>query len=377
MTRLIFLFTSHGSAPGANIPWVPETPAKNKFVSNDGGLPTEGYFYLLRRMIETGIVDEVLIFIESNRGTGSCRFKRRKGFIPCFVVPDITYADQYLKPDDIIWARGGFRSWFSFLNSKKGKHWLILYAADTGREKWMFWDIIFNDLNEQHVLDRGGRYWFPFKKPIHEEIFKPLELELKYDVCIGASHIHDKKAQWKMIEIANEYKKLYGENLKCVLPGAMRRGARSSQIPEKIKNYNLDIEMTSMISRQQMNTIYNQSKLFVYLGYGGQNDRGALESLRCGTPVMLASYNRHAFFFKNNDRIIKIANRPDEFKSMAIEIRNYLQEIDTEKRKETSKFFQDNSGVETIILPEMKRLFDVLKNNEPNYKILSEEYVNY
>jgi len=133
--------------------------------------------------------------------------------------------------------------------------------------------------------------------------------------------------------------------------------------------------MTSMISRQQMNTIYNQSKLFVYLGYGGQNDRGALESLRCGTPVMLASYNRHAFFFKNNDRIIKIANRPDEFKSMAIEIRNYLQEIDTEKRKETSKFFQDNSGVETIILPEMKRLFDVLKNNEPNYKILSEEYI--
>jgi len=60
---------------------------------------------------------------------------------------------------------------------------------------------------------------------------------------------------------------------------------------------------------------------------------------------------------------------------MAIEIRNYLQEIDTEKRKETSKFFQDNSGVETIILPEMKRLFDVLKNNEPNYKILSEEYI--
>jgi len=111
------------------------------------------------------------------------------------------------------------------------------------------------------------------------------------------------------------------------------------------------------------------------LGYGGQNDRGALESLRCGTPIMLASYNRHAFFFKNNDKIVRLASSPNDYNATAIEIKEYLQEASM-LRKETTTFFEDNSGVETVILPEMKRLFGILKNNTPNNKILLEEYKN-
>ena len=259
--RLIFLFTSHGAAPrGSKVSWSPDTPAKNRFAVGEGGLPSEGYLYFLKRMLATGIVDEVIIFIESNRGTGSTTYKIRKGSIKCYVVPEIQYVEDYLKPDDIIWVRGGFRGWWEWLDSKKGKHWLLLYAADTGRERWLFWDVIFTDFSDQYFLDRRKRFWFPFHKPMNEEIFKPLNIEPEYDVCIGASHIHDKKAQWKMIEVAKEYKKLFNKDLHCVLPGAARRGAKSNQIYSEIAAHDLKIDVVGLRTRSQMNTVYNQSK---------------------------------------------------------------------------------------------------------------------
>ncbi len=374
--RLIFLFTSHGAAPrGTRVSWSSNVTATNKYAVGEGGLHSEGYLFLLKRMVEEGIVDEVIIFIESNRGTGSTHYRIKKGLIPCYVVPEIAYVDDYLKPDDIIWARGGFRGWWEWLNSKKGKHWLLLYAADTGRERWMFWDVIFNDLGKYAHLDRRKRFWFPFRKPVHEGIFKPLNLEQKYDVCIGASHIHDKKAQWKMIEVASEYKRLFNTDLHCVLPGAARRGTKSNLIHEKIRNYELKIDVVGLRSRKEMNLIYNQSKLFVYLGYGGQNDRGPLESLRCGTPIILASYKRHASFFNKDHTVVRVAHNSEDFKEVAIDI-NFCLKNEYCTREETAQFFEESSGVETIILPEMKRLFDVLGNSKLNYKVLEREYMN-
>lgn len=374
--RLIFLFTSYGSAGrGSKVGWSPDTPAKNKFAVGEGGLPSEGYLYLLKRMLATAIVDEIIIFIESNRGTGSTTYKIRKGSIKCYVVPEIAYVEDYLKPDDIIWVRGGFRGWWEWLDSKKGKHWLLLYAADTGRERWLFWDVIFNDFSDQYFLDKRKRFWMPFRKPMNEEIFKPLNLEPKYDVCIGASHIHDKKAQWKMIEVAKEYKKLFNEDLHCVLPGAPRRGKRTNKIYSDIVDHDLKIDVVGLLSRSKMNEIYNQSKLFVYLGYGGQNDRGPLESLRCGTPILIASFNRHGYFFNKNDKTVKVARDSENFSGVAIDIHNCLHGENTSTREEVAHFFKTHSGVESIILPEMKRLFDVMRNNKPDHNLLVKEYI--
>jgi len=375
--RLIFLFTSYGSAPkGTNVKWHTETPATNKYAVSEGGLPSEGYLYLLKRMLATSIVDEIIIFIESNRGTGSTRYKIRKGSIACYVVPEIAYVDDFLKPDDIIWVRGGFRGWWEWLDSKKGKHWLLLYAADTGRERWFFWDIIFNDLNDQYILDRRKRFWITFRKPINEEIFKPLNnSEFLYDVCIGASNIHDKKAQWKMVEVAKRYRELFDKDLICALPGAPRRGRESNSIYNNIIDNNLKINIMGLCTRSTMNKIYNQSRLFVYLGYGGQNDRGPLEALRCGTPILIANYKRHAFFFNQNDKVVNIAGDSEDFNNVAIEIYNCLHGGGNPTREETASFFEQHSGVESIILPEMKRLFDVLRGNKPNHNLLVKEYM--
>jgi len=376
--RLIFLFTSYGAAPvGTKVPWSSGIPATNKFAAGEGGFMSEGYFYLLKRMLESGIVDEVVVFIESNRGTGHCSFKTKKGEIHCYVVPEIAYVDDFLRPDDIIWARGGFRGWWWWLNSKKNKHWLLLYAADTGRERWFFWDVIFNDLNDGYTLDRHGRFWMPFKKPMHEEIFKPLKLEQKYDLCIGSSHVHDKKAQWKIIDILIEYKKLYSTTPKSVLAGAFRRGAQTSNILNKVAANTLQVDIVGMLPRVKMNEIYNQSKLFIYLGYGGQNDRGPLESLRCGTPIIIASRNRHAFFFNEDHKVVKVAGDSEDFKEVARGIHHLLHTTkDTPTREETAQFFEKHSGIETVILPTTKRLFEVLGNNKPDTKLLEKEYIN-
>jgi len=161
--------------------------------------------------------------------------------------------------------------------------------------------------------------------------------------------------------------------LLCVLPGAARRGVRSNQIHIEIEKHNLKIDLVGMLSRSKMNEVYNKSRLFVYLGYGGQNDRGPLEALRCGTPILIASYKRHAFFFRKNNKVVKITGDSEDFNNVAIEIYNCLHGEGNLTREETANFFEENSGVETVILPEMKGLFFLLKMIKPNNSFLLQE----
>ena len=170
--RLVFLFTNHRAATeGSNQPFEPSIAATNFYAIHENGLSSEGYLYLLRRMLEEKIVDDIIIFIESSRGTGSTMYFNK---IPCYVVPEIAYAERYLEEGDIIFARGGFRSWFSFLTRRKeeGK-WLILYAANTGRARWKFWDIILDDLIDHHTWDRRRRFFYSVKKCLHFCHFSP------------------------------------------------------------------------------------------------------------------------------------------------------------------------------------------------------------
>jgi hypothetical protein len=234
--RLVFLFTSDRCcSEGSNVPWDPDKPSTNFYAIDENGLPSEGYLIMLKEMLKHSIVDDVVIFIESSRGTGKTVYNHGSKLIYCYVVPEIGYVKQFLNKDDIIFARGGFRSWFNFLTqmNKEGR-WLLLYAANTGRERWKFWDICFDDLTGKHNSDRWGRFFFDFKKPINPNFFYPLYgIKKEFDVCIGASHVHDRKAQWKTVEVIVEYKRLFGESLKCVLPGRITHGVNTNKINGK------------------------------------------------------------------------------------------------------------------------------------------------
>ena len=287
--RLVFLFNSDGAAPeGSNQPWDPHSPSFNFFATGENGLPSEGYLYMLHEMLNQGIIDDLIIFIESNRSPGFTTYYQN---IKCYVVPEIGYVKQFLKRGDIIWARGGFRSWFNFLNQmKKEKYWLLLYAANTGRARWRFWDVIFDDLSGEHRHDIRGRFFYYFKKPINPDYFRPFhDFKKRYHVCVGASHVHDKKGQWKTIEVIAEYKRLFNENLHCIMPGRVTHGVKTNNIGSTISSARLSVHCPGMLPRTKLAEVFNQSSITIFMGQGGQNDRGPLESLACGTPILLAS----------------------------------------------------------------------------------------
>ena len=52
--RVVFLYTSYGSGDG---PWDPTVESKNHFLG-EHGLPTEGYFAMLLRLKEIGVIDD-------------------------------------------------------------------------------------------------------------------------------------------------------------------------------------------------------------------------------------------------------------------------------------------------------------------------------
>src|SRR5574343_246792 len=106
--RIVYLYVNQGNAD-APIPWNPETRTENHFAVD---FYTEGFSYLWKKALEYKIVDEVLVVVESNRSPGSFRYGKRFG---CLVVPHIDSLQHYLRDDDIIFCRNGFRSWFPFL----------------------------------------------------------------------------------------------------------------------------------------------------------------------------------------------------------------------------------------------------------------------
>ena len=352
--RLIFLYVRDGAAPG-NV-YNPIIPTRNFYANR---IKDEGYFYILKRMVEEKIVDEVLIFIESNKGPGYINYGNK---ITGHVMPDIADLKQYIRPDDIIYVRGGFKSWYDHLvNYKEQGHWMLLYAANTGREKWPLWSVVFNDLTGNNKFDASGRFQFDFKKPINPNLFFPIKTTRNYDVCIGASHIHDKKGQWRAVQALIEYKKIFNENLKCIMPGALRKGVETYKMLDILKNNIVNVTMPGMVSRSQLNKIYNRSKLFVHLGGGGQGDRGPLEALRCGTPVMIGNKTRHSKTVYQNAKACTVipinASAEDIARILYYNIATYNERA----RKYITNYFEETNGIETVILPEMKKLFNIFR----------------
>ena len=368
--RLVFLYTRFGAS---NIQWDPKKKTENFYAVNINGLLSEGYFYMLKEMLEEKIIDDLLIFIESAKSSGSTYIEGVK----CYVTPQIEYVENYLKEDDVIFVRGGFKTWFPFLNKMKAqKRWLLLYAANTGRQRWKFWDIVFDDLMGKHHYDRHNRFFYDFKKPVHERIFYPMKTERIYDICIGASHIHEKKGQWKTVEAIIKYKEMFNKSLKCIMPGRGNRGANTKNINDKVRDLQLDITFSGMVTRDVVCKIMNQSKLFVYLGGGGQNDRGPLEALRCGTPIMIANPPNHSPIVYRNPQVCETVRDSENFELVASKIRGCLKNSSEGKREYTTSYFQSSCGLNEVIIPDMRKLFDIIRANPvPDIKPLIKEYL--
>ena len=364
--RLVFMYHSEKHAPKSGMPILYHQRATNKFAE---GIKEEGYFWILKRLLETKVVDEILLIIESTAGQGCIHY------MPNFtgwVFPDIYQFNEYLRHDDIIWCRGGHRSNHDFLveASKKG-HWVMLYAANTGRQKWKLWDVVLTDFGVANHIDIRGRFWFYWKKPINPEIFRFTNQERIYDICIGASNIHDKKGQWRVIDALVKHKKMYHKNLNCILPGGFYHGALSNDIADKIREHGLHVKLTGLVPRPVLAQILNQSKLFINGGSYGENDRGPLEAMRCGCFVMITTPGRHSPVTHSNPDVSYIFKKKADmsdsfcFGEMALEIEQCLKRWNEDVPKKVIDYYESVSGIETVVLPEMAKLIKLMRNNEP------------
>jgi len=368
--RVVFLYTSNGRSASS---WDQNVESKNHFLSVHG-LPTEGYFHMLKRLKDIGVIDDLIVFIESGRQPGS---KIIDG-IRCHVVPMIEYVEPFLQEDDVIFVRGGFRGWYDpfLLKMEAQKRWLILYAANTGRQRWMLWNVVLSDLNTNHSFDKRQRAFLMFNKPIAPSVFYTMDIERDIDVCIGASKIHDKKAQWRVIDALIEYQRIYQKTLKCILPGSMKyRGTETPQIVPKITKHGLNVEQPGFVDRYKLNEIYNRSKVYVYLGNSGENDRGPLEATCVGCPTILGGTTRHAPFLRGGSEGILISKDPSNPEIVANDIHAMLKMHSENRRLTVAHYFDKCNGFHTVVIPQMTRLFNIIRNNPtPNMKCLQEEY---
>lgn len=340
--RLIFLYVAHRKA---------------KHFSEV--VKTEGYYWLLKRMVETGVVDSVDIVITSGGDEFSVSYEG--GLMNCHVLNGLHRLDDKfnIRVGDVVWCRGGWKAWAPHLQAlaRRGV-WTMLYAANTGRQKWKWWHVILDDLRDGCVLDALGRFHMYWRKPMNPGIFFPTNVDRDYDVCIGASHVHDRKAQWKMVEVSLAYRRLFGADLRCVMPGLIQRGTQTNHIRSKVADNKMKIDLLGGVPRSKVAAVMNRSKLFVYMGGHGQNDRGPLEAMSCGTMPLVAAPHRHDPVFGRMGWVIE---QPNNFEATARQLRSVLGTINEETRKTTREVFQESFDVDRKILPEMAWLLGVMK----------------
>lgn len=366
MAKLLFLFMSQGSAsPGTTERVYPTKQCGEKYMDAFAG---EGYFKMLDALLKNYVIDDLKIFFESNVQPGIASWVKGPSTY-CEVIPEIRFVEEYIEEDTIIFVRGGFKHWHDLLLKYKGKNWLMLYAANTGRERWAWWDIVFDDLRCANKIDRHGRYWFPFIKPINEEMFFPEDMIRQqpvpqWDFCIGASHVHDRKGQWRVVDGIIEYNKKYGD-LSAVMPGAPRRGLKTRQmINEKLKLSRF-VDICGHVHRTELRRIFNDSKYFIHFGQHGQNDRGPIEALACGTPVVIGSPGYHAPFLSNT---CYTGCNIDDPVSVAESLKTLLGCWTIEEKSKAYQKYKQESGFNEVVLPRMTLLFDLLKSLKPTDK---------
>lgn len=369
--RVVYFYVSNGAcSPDNIIPWNDKIETQNSYAKN---IWTEGPFRMLDLMAQKEIIDEQLVFIDSTRNPGFYPITEKS---KVYVVPHLKESLKYIKPGDVIYARGGFKPWIDTLHTlSNNKHWIMFYRANTNRGSWAYWDVILDDLVDNNY-NSGGRLGYAFRKPINEDLFYDNKHPQKlYDVMVGASHIHIKKGQHLTIQALLKYKEMFGNSLSIILPGSFIKSYTNEIIIKALESKELRINFAGMVDREKLNSQMNLTKLFIHLGPGGQNDRGVLEAMCCGTPVMVAS-KRYSPFIYNNPEFGKLVTCQNDPRETAIAIGEMLCEINKGKYNNISEYYLKNNGMEQEAIPRMIKLLNFIKANPiPDRQRLLKEFL--
>lgn len=358
--KVVFFFMTEKSAPPNT---GEENPKDRKCGERYNHFNNEGYFRMMGELLRNGVISDLKVFYESNIQPGYANWIEN---CHCEVIPELRFAEKYIDKDTIIFVRGGFRHWYDFLLKYKNKNWLIIYAANTGRERWTFWDIVFNDIDQEvNFVDNFERFQFEFIKPIDDNFFKPEKQLKQFDLCIGASFIYDKKGQWRIIKALNTYREIFGD-IRVAVPGAIRRSIKTNTLMEEIRTKPIEgLSFPGMLKKEDLKNLFNQTKVFISPNYHGQNDRGVMEALSCGCIGSICYPRYHSPVINNLCKnIYEIENKED--KQIAIELNNLIRTKEYEKpftfesRLENANEYRRKCGVNEIVTPRMTKLFEAL-----------------
>lgn len=374
MPKLIYFYVSDGArSEGARIRWDINKISTNKYAQN---IANEGMFQLWDKLAKKGIFAHACTFIDSMRGQhGHIKITPES---TVYSVPHLEDILNLISPEDIIIARGGFKPWYNVLQELKDRgNWILFYRANTNRHPWPFWDVTLNDLIPKPSR-AANRLHINFSKPVNEDLFFPIpETAKKYDVLLNASHIHTKKGQHRFIRAAVVHKRLYGKNISICLPGGFIRSWAKQEILNNIKEHSLDVYMPGGVPREKLNILMNESRFYAHIGAGGQNDRGCLEAMRCGLPVMISNIKAFApFVYANETFTTRIPTNAtgSEIAEKAYNMLGYCKEgINLHER--TAEYYLKNNGMKEIVIPKMEKLFNhIFAIGKPNREEILRRY---
>lgn len=363
--KLVILYSSRG-ARGHSV-WDKTKESKSSIGVQ---YTTDGYAYLADKLIERGVVDEVVSFVEVGRHHGSIKINDKH---TVYAIPTISCISEFVKSGDILFIRGCWKHWADILHKLCKTNWEIYYGAGTPRSNWGCWHVVMYDFLDKAAMGRHHPK-VPFIKPINYDVFYPINCKKEYDILLNSCfHIYDKKGQYKFINACVEYKKMYGKNLSVALPGGSYRNTYTSKMPTVIKSNDLNIYQPGTLSRQDLNVLINKCKLFIHLGYGEQNARSALEAMRCGLPLYIASPHLWPKHVSAHPNITRLCKNPNDYKTVAQDIHQILKDIDDKKfGTKCTKYFDDVNSPE-LTVNQFKKLIDVMKKYPvPDQKLLTD-----
>ena len=327
---------------------------------------SDGHYDLIREMVKQEIVPEAHIYWEEYASRAPKVYAEEKNFT-AVSVPNID--NIKVQPGDVIWVRGGWKAWLPKIEEWiANKHWLLYYGANTGHERWTFWDFIFTDCKDLYGYDRHYRTWIPYRKPV-SSTFGYKEKPLTYDVCIGASHVTKRKGQWRTWNMIEEYQKQFG-TLNCIIPGDFTPDFKTRTLYSTVSKLP-NVTTPGFVSREKLCDIFNRTKVFIHLGGGGQNDRSVLEAGTCGCKIILLNGKWHSSFIKNNTENVFVFKDTrcvfdvDEtpFADGVAALYKMLNTTTHKTKKAFADFFKWENGLQQRAIPAMKKLFVFLKKH--------------
>lgn len=194
---------------------------------------------------------------------------------------------------DISFFRGGFKEYCDLVKEKPNSLGMKLYLGAGKRITPQYggkYDKILVE-DERELIDNNR---IPFFKTCNPFIFRPLDLEKKYDICIisNFTQSHMKGQPFIIKEIS---KSKYLKSLKIVHLGNKPEEGRKLAKQYEVNN----IEFKGWMDRSRMNKILNQSKFGIVASTLQDGcPRVSTEILCSGTPLLIKNTTRLLSYYK-------------------------------------------------------------------------------